>query len=89
MFYCYILKCSAGIFYTGITNNIVRRLSEHQSGQSKFTSRFTNWSLILWLGFSTRADARAQEIIIKKQGARRFLLRFAIDNSCPELLSQM
>lgn len=28
----YILKCSDGSYYTGVTSNLERRLSEHQSG---------------------------------------------------------
>lgn len=31
----YILKCSDGTYYTGITNNLVRRLHEHNEGVSK------------------------------------------------------
>jgi putative endonuclease len=34
-FYIYILKCSDGILYTGITYNLDRRLLEHQSGFRK------------------------------------------------------
>jgi putative endonuclease len=30
--YVYILECSDGTYYTGVTNNIERRLNEHQSG---------------------------------------------------------
>jgi putative endonuclease len=30
--YVYILECADGTFYTGITNNIDRRLAEHQEG---------------------------------------------------------
>lgn len=30
--YVYILKCSDGTFYTGVTNNLTRRLQEHNSG---------------------------------------------------------
>lgn len=30
--YVYILKCSDGTYYTGVTNNITRRLQEHNSG---------------------------------------------------------
>lgn len=33
--YVYILKCSDGSFYTGITNNLERRFSEHNSGINK------------------------------------------------------
>lgn len=33
--YVYILKCSDDSYYTGITNNIETRFSEHQSGYKK------------------------------------------------------
>ena len=31
----YILKCSDGSYYTGVTNDIDRRLFEHQNGLNK------------------------------------------------------
>jgi putative endonuclease len=31
-YYVYILSCSDNTFYTGITNNLERRLAEHQHG---------------------------------------------------------
>ena len=31
-YYVYILKCADNSYYTGITNNINRRLLEHQNG---------------------------------------------------------
>ena len=31
-YYVYILKCSDGSYYTGVTNDIQRRLYEHQEG---------------------------------------------------------
>ena len=34
-FYVYILKCSDNTFYTGITNNLDRRLNEHATGIHK------------------------------------------------------
>ena len=33
-YYLYILKCSDDSFYTGITNNLERRLAEHLEGKS-------------------------------------------------------
>jgi len=38
-YYVYILKCSDGLLYIGFTNDIARRLEEHQKGKSK--SAFT------------------------------------------------
>jgi len=34
-YYTYILLCSDGSYYTGVTNNITRRLNEHQTGYNK------------------------------------------------------
>jgi len=31
-YYVYILKCADGSYYTGVTNNLERRLAEHQQG---------------------------------------------------------
>ena len=33
--FVYILKCCDGLTYTGFTNNISRRLEEHQKGLNK------------------------------------------------------
>ena len=35
MMYVYILECSDRSFYTGVTNDIDRRVEEHQSGENK------------------------------------------------------
>ena len=34
-YYVYILQCSDNSYYTGVTNNLNRRLNEHQEGLSK------------------------------------------------------
>ena len=34
-YYVYIVECSDGLFYTGITNNVPRRIIEHNSGINK------------------------------------------------------
>ena len=31
-YYVYILECADGLYYTGVTNNIARRLKEHNDG---------------------------------------------------------
>ena len=33
-FYIYILECKDGLLYTGLTNNLERRLKEHQEGKN-------------------------------------------------------
>lgn len=40
-FYVYIMNSEPGTLYTGVTNNLVRRVKEHKSGiGSQFTSRY-------------------------------------------------
>ena len=43
----YILKCSDGTFYTGVTNNPERRLSEHNMGLSEKSYTYTRRPLEL------------------------------------------
>jgi len=33
-YYVYIVKCSDGSYYTGVTNNLDRRIEEHNSGDN-------------------------------------------------------
>ena len=33
-YYVYILQCKDGSYYTGVTNNIERRLWEHETGDN-------------------------------------------------------
>ncbi len=66
MFYVYILKSS--IFqkhYVGSTNNLSRRLSDHNSGKVKSTKAFKPWNIIYTEIFSTRNDALRREKQIK------------------------
>ena len=46
-YYVYILKCSDGSYYTGITNDIEKRFSEHQSGLKKESYTFKRRPLLL------------------------------------------
>ena len=43
-YFVYILKCADGTYYTGITNDIARRLSEHQSGANPSAYTFSRCS---------------------------------------------
>ncbi len=73
-FFVYILfSSSSKKFYVGHTNDINRRLSEHNSGFSKSTKHGIPWSLVFSKEFPTRTEAMAFESMIKKRGIRRFL----------------
>ncbi|HQF42521.1 MAG TPA: GIY-YIG nuclease family protein [Ignavibacteriaceae bacterium] len=63
-FYIYILECSDSSFYTGVTNNVEKRLNEHQSGIIK---GYTSKRLPVKLVFSERFADVNQAIRFEKQ----------------------
>lgn len=72
MFFVYMLRCFKyindlnSVLYTGYTNDMDRRLSQHQNKLSKYTSRFDVIYSVYTEEFRTRTDALAREKEIKK-----------------------
>jgi predicted GIY-YIG superfamily endonuclease len=65
-FWCYILRCSDGLYYTGHTDDLERRLAQHHHGGfSKFTSSRRPVTLIWAQDFPTRHEALATELRVK------------------------
>jgi putative endonuclease len=67
-------------FYTGYTNNLERRLEEHNDGKSRYTSKKIPWKIVYFEEFGEKSDAIKREFFLKKQKSREFYLRL-IDNS--------
>jgi putative endonuclease len=63
----YILKCSDGSYYTGVTNNIERRLNEHENGDDPKSYTFNKRpvKLVFTEEFSDPHVAFAKEKQIK------------------------
>jgi len=80
----YILYLKDHTHYTGMTNNISRRMSEHKSGHCDYTSRRLPFKIIYTKEFNDRKSARRHEVYIKSQGAARFLRRLRF---CSEYLT--
>lgn len=64
-YYVYILKCSDNSYYTGMTNNINRRLIEHQKGIN--TECYTYKRRPVELVFCTEFNEVFQAIAFEKQ----------------------
>jgi len=65
-FWAYMLHCNAGRFYVGHTDDLERRLAEHQSGAIRgFTSSYLPVSLVWSQEFTNRDEALAAERQIK------------------------
>jgi putative endonuclease len=74
MYYIYLLKSLISEkTYVGMTNEISRRIKEHNSGKSKFTNRYMPWKLIYSEEMNTREEARKREKYFKSAAGRKFL----------------
>ncbi len=71
-YFVYIItNANHTVLYTGITNNLLRRVHEHRSGEgSVFTKRYQINKLVFWERFERSVDAiRAEKRI--KAGSRK------------------
>ena len=66
MWYVYILLCGDNSFYTGITNNLKKRFSDHKSGRGgRYTRSHKPIKIIHQEQFLTKSAALKREIEIK------------------------
>jgi putative endonuclease len=67
MYYVYILESLVDDdFYKGSTEDIVKRIEQHNNGESKFTSTKRPWKLIFVQVFRTKSEALVQEKKLKR-----------------------
>jgi putative endonuclease len=62
--YLYILECSDGSFYTGVTKDIERRLDEHNQGRA---SRYTRTRCPVRLVYQETCQGRAGALMREYQ----------------------
>lgn len=74
MKYVYILQSlsDAEHFYTGITDDLDARLSQHNSGAVTHTSKYTPWRIKTYVAFSDKDRAVAFEQYLKSGSGRAF-----------------
>ena len=76
MWQVYILETKDGSLYTGMTNNIERRMRQHRAGKgARFTRIFGFKKLLFCAEYSTRSEAMKRESEIKRwPRAKKILL---------------
>ena len=78
-FYVYILLDKTGNHnYTGKTNNLGRRLAEHNQGKHVSTKAFSPWKMVYTEEFSSEQEARKREAYLKS-GSGRELRKSILD----------
>ena len=67
MNYTYILECADGSYYTGWTNDLEKRVREHNEKKgAKYTRGRTPVKLVYYETFETKSEALKREAAIKK-----------------------
>jgi len=85
MWYVYILRSlsSPDQEYSGATEDLKRRLTEHNSGKSPHTSRFMPWEIAWYCGFPDKHDALAFEAYLKSHSGRAFAKKRLLHPTAP------
>ena len=75
MYYVYFIRSQnfTEQTYIGYTNNLKRRLNEHNFGYSAFTEKFKPWELIFFAAFNNENQALNFEKYLKSGSGREFL----------------
>ena len=74
LWYVYVLQCSDNSLYCGITTDVERRFSEHQSGVgAKYTRARLPVQLLVYWTEENRSTATKAEIAFKKRSKKRKL----------------
>lgn len=71
MYYVYILK--SDVFkksYVGKTDNLERRLKEHNKGKCTFTKKYLPWKILFFEEFKTNTEAVNREKFYKSKLGR-------------------
>jgi putative endonuclease len=82
MFHVYAISSEVRDYiYIGLTSDLNKRISEHNSGKNKTTRPYRPFTLIHSESFSTRDEARTREIQLKTGSGREYLKRIKTQSS--------
>ena len=74
MYFIYLLKSEvAHKSYVGVTNNLERRLGEHNSGRHAYTKRYLPWRVVYTENYDNFKEARQREKYLKSSSGRKLL----------------
>ena len=80
MYYVYVLKNKEKGTYVGYTNDIRRRIRQHNSNHEGYTGK-GDWECVYYEAYQDERDARAREKQLKKNGNAKRWLKERIRNS--------
>jgi predicted GIY-YIG superfamily endonuclease len=77
-FHVYILRLRNGKHYVGRTNDLVRRIQEHNEGKCPYTRSFRPVRMVYYASFESQFLAIAFEKYLKSGSGRAFMRRHLI-----------
>jgi len=80
MYYVYVIVNEKRERYVGYTNDLRRRISEHQEGKNNST-RGSRWKLVYYEAYLSKSDAIERERKLKQRGRSKQILYNRISNS--------
>jgi predicted GIY-YIG superfamily endonuclease len=63
----YVIRNRDGKFYIGVSDDVARRLEQHNAGQSRWTKGRAPWTLVWKSGELSLSEARKLENRLKRQ----------------------
>ena len=75
-YWCYVLENDAGRLYVGSTDDLARRLTQHndvKAPSSKYAPKHGPWRLVWSESHTTRAAAMARERQIKRMKSAQWI----------------
>ncbi|MDP3830731.1 MAG: GIY-YIG nuclease family protein [Ignavibacteriaceae bacterium] len=77
-YYLYILKSeTTDKYYTGISQNPIKRLHYHNTLEKGFTSRYCPWQIVFVKEYDSKEIAATVEKKIKKWKSKKLIIRIA------------
>ncbi|MCR4279355.1 MAG: GIY-YIG nuclease family protein [Candidatus Zambryskibacteria bacterium] len=74
MWYTYVLQSDKDRrLYTGISNDLRKRLEQHNSGKSTYTKNRGPFTLIYYEACLNQDDARSRELYLKSGMGKRYI----------------
>ncbi|MCD4683955.1 MAG: GIY-YIG nuclease family protein [Bacteroidales bacterium] len=77
LYFVYILKSEQDKrFYYGQTQDLDKRVEEHNSGKSSYTNKYIPWKLFAYKSFDSRSEAMKYERMLKNLHSKEKVLAF-------------
>ncbi|WP_378176748.1 GIY-YIG nuclease family protein [Aquimarina sp. SS2-1] len=74
MIFVYVIKSQIkNWIYVGMTNNLERRIAQHNKGQNKSTNPYKPFILLFFETFPDTKEARAREKYLKSTSGKRWI----------------